>query len=194
MTERARRERWNRVYDAAPDKEIRAATVLREQSWLLPRAGQALDLACGRGGNAILLARHGLRVHAWDIADAAVAGLRRLCEREVLDILIQRRDVCARPPAESSFDVIAASRFLHRPLLPSLAAALRPRGLLFYQTFTEEKTAAAGPTNPDYLLRPNELLRAFSALRVLYYLEAGRVGDTTQGHRDEAMLVAQRRG
>ena len=192
------RDKWNRIYtEKSADEESgdvpSASAVLREHYWLLPSTGKSLDLACGRGGNAILLAEQGLQTHAWDIADTAIAELRQLARQRNLSIATEQRDVCVRPPEANGFDVIVVSRFLHRPLLPAIAQALRPKGLLFYQTFTGEKTAAVGPTNPDYLLRANELLQSFSDLHILYYLETGQVGDSEQGHRNEAMLVGQRR-
>jgi tellurite methyltransferase len=65
--------------------------------------------------------------------------------------------------------------------------------LVFYQTFTREKSADCGPSNPAYLLEENELLRLFSGLRILAYREEGNVGDVAQGFRNEAMIVAQKR-
>jgi tellurite methyltransferase len=47
----------------------------------LPDDGRALDLACGLGGNSILLAQQGLKVDAWDIADVPVAALQELALR-----------------------------------------------------------------------------------------------------------------
>jgi hypothetical protein len=77
-------------------------------------------------------------------------------------------------------------------LFPALAAALRPGGLLFYQTWTREAVTGRGPANPAYRLEPGELLRAFAGLRVLAYREEGRVGDVARGVRDQAWLVAMR--
>ena len=52
-----------------------ACAALREYAFLLPETGTALDLACGRGGNALLLARRGLQAHAWDISEEAIEHL-----------------------------------------------------------------------------------------------------------------------
>jgi tellurite methyltransferase len=103
------------------------------------------------------------------------------------------RDVVACPPRAESFDVIVVSRFLERALAPALIAALRPAGLLFYQTFTQSTVGdPKGPMNPDYRLAPQELLRLFQPLRLRVYREEGSVGDTTRGWRNEALLVAQK--
>ena len=96
------------------------------------------------------------------------------------------------PPDPDSFDVICVGHFLERSLCPKIAAALRPGGLLFYQTFTEERVDDGGPGNPAFRLGCNELLRLFPDLVVRLYREEGRVGDMTRGFRNRAQLIAQR--
>ncbi len=68
-----------------------------------------------------------------------------------------------------SFDAVVVIHYLHRPLLPHLAAALAPGGLLVYETFAVGNEQFGRPRNPDYLLRPRELLDAFAELRVLAF-------------------------
>jgi len=186
------REKWNLRYQQTQmDAPPQPARVLSDFAHLLPDSGQALDLACGRGGNALFLAQRGLQVEAWDISEQALFGLQAIVGD--LPLTASVRDVIAAPPAPATFDVIVVSHFLHRPLFGALSAALRPGGLLYYQTFTDERVAgAAGPRNPDYLLRSNELLRAFCELRVLDWREEGLVGDVSRGVRNIAMLVAMR--
>ncbi len=189
----AEREKWNAIYADKAAADVKAAWVLQQHRWLLPAGGRALDLACGRGGNALLMAAQGLETEAWDISDTAIRQLQQRAAHSGLRLTAEQRDVTARPPAGNSFDVIVISRFLERQLLPVLPAALRPSGLLFYQSFVKEKTRQVGPSNPDYLLGPNELLRAFADLHLIYYLEAGTTGNPAEGQRNEAMLIAQRR-
>jgi SAM-dependent methyltransferase len=184
--------KWDRIYRAAPPEAVpEPARVLAENLHLLPREGRALDLASGLGGNALALARRGLETYAHDISGEALVRLDALAARLGLAIATQVRDAGSRPPEAASFDVIVVSRFLDRSLAGALAAALRPDGLLFYQTYTAEKATAGGPSNPAFLLRPNELLELFRGLRIVAYREEGRIGDTGQGFRDEALLVAQ---
>lgn len=186
-------EKWNQRYQDSElaGKPLQAAQVLRDYQHLLPDIGTALDLACGRGGNALFLAQRGLHVSAWDIADVALQQLQQLATQQQLAITTQVRDVVQSPPPAAMFDVIVVSYFLERALFPALITALKPNGLLFYQTFTQEKCTEQGPTNPDYLLAPNELLTLCAGLRVLVYREEGRVGDCRQGLRNEALIVAQ---
>jgi len=184
------REKWDGIYRNSPDDIPEAARVLRENPHLLPRQGTALDLACGRGGNALFLAAAGLETHAWDISGVALEQLTGTATRLQRVIHTQVRDVCAEPPAPETFDIIVVCRFLDRSITPALAAALRKQGLLFYQTFTVDKDPAVGPRNPAYLLDRGELLSLFAGLRPVLYREEGRIGDIGNRVRNEAMLIA----
>lgn len=188
------RKKWDEIYQGRDSSQPGAADrVLRENSHLLPDSGDALEIACGLGANALLLAGHGLRTHAWDISPIAIGQLQSVAkERGLAALEGEARDVLARPPGPQRYDVIVVSHFLERALAPHIVAALRPGGLLFYQTFTRSRVSDSGPRNADFRLADNELLAMFSALRVLVYREEGTVGDVTRGFRDEAMLVAQK--
>jgi SAM-dependent methyltransferase len=187
------REKWDRFYSSSPSHELEPATVLAEYGHLLPNSGLALDLACGLGGNALFLARRGLRVTAWDISPVAIDRLEALAGRSALTIEADVRDVDLAPFPHEQFDVIVVSRFLIRSLAGAIVDSLKPGGLLFYQTFVREKLSPAGPSNPDYLLAENELLGLFGGLRVMVYREEGRIGDLSLGRRDEAYFVGQKR-
>ncbi|MDX5333253.1 MAG: class I SAM-dependent methyltransferase [Gammaproteobacteria bacterium] len=184
--------RWEARYREADPAAARPAEVLTAHVHLLPAQGEALDLACGLGANARLLAGRGLRTHAWDRSSTAIDRLSALAHAQGLPIQARVRDVVAEPPPAGTFDVIVVAHFLERALFPALAAALRPGGLLFYQTWTREAVSGRGPANPAYRLESGELLRAFAGLRVLAYREEGRVGDAASGLRDQAWLVAMR--
>lgn len=184
-------QKWNCRY-AVAEGELRAAQVLQENCHLLPTTGVALDLACGRGGNALLLAQMGLSVQAWDASSVAITALQSRAQAENLPLQAVVRDVIEQPPLPDSFDVIVVSYFLQRELAPVLCAALRPGGLLFYQTFIKDRVSQQGPNNPDFLLAENELLTMFAPLRVRVYREEAQLGDTTQGLRNEALLVGQK--
>jgi tellurite methyltransferase len=182
------REKWNERYRAATGKR-QASRVLSENLHLLPGAGRALDLACGLGGNALLLAEQGLEVDACDIADVAVAALQSVATKRQLPVRAQVRDVEASPPGPGTFDVIVVSHFLERGIIPDLIQALRPGGLIYYQTFTRQRVSDRGPQREEFRLDEQELLQLFSGLQVLFYREEGCVGDVQQGFRDEAMFI-----
>ncbi len=183
---------WDQRH-ADPTHQPKAAAVLQQNRYLLPVRGRALDLACGLGGSALLLARAGLMVNAWDLSSVAIERLRGYAaEQGLQNLLADVRDVEQNPPAVASFDVITVSYFLQRQLAPALIAALKPGGLLFYQTFTRIAVADRGPINPEYRLADNELLRLFGSLAIRFYREENHLGDITQGYRDVAMLVGER--
>jgi tellurite methyltransferase len=189
----ALRDKWDRAYRAAPENAMpQAAQVLRDYAHLLPRTGRALDLAAGLGGNALFLAQQGLEVAAYDISAVGLERLGQLAAGQGVRVSAEARDVVRHPPEAERFDVIVVSRFLERSLVPAIVRALRPEGLLFYQTFIREKAQPGGPSNPDYLLGTGELLALFRELRLLAYREEGRVGDLAQGFRNEALLVGQK--
>ncbi len=183
------RAKWDRRYRGAEDFGSPAEVLVANQH-LLPAAGKALDLACGLGASALLLARLGLETTAWDLSPVAIGRLAATAKAEGLPLQASVRDVERTPFPAAAFDVIVVRRFLERRLCPAIAEALRPGGLLFYQTFTRERVGDAGPSNPDYRLGRNELLRLFPGLELVVYREEGRLGHTARGFRDEAMLVA----
>ena len=189
MNIKAGRQAGDRAPAARPPPP---AEVLARNRHLLPASGRALDLASGRGANALCLARRGLAVSAWDNSATALATLAHTARQQALHIACQRRDILRRPPAPASFDVIVVSRFLDRGLMADIKRALRQHGLIFYQTFTKAKVDDRGPRNPAYLLDKNELLGFFNDWPLLYYREEGQTGDVRRGFRNQAMLVAQK--
>lgn len=186
------KNKWNRIYLAENDVQCPATTVLFENSFLLPEQGLALDLACGLGGNAIYLAESGLQAHAWDISSVALDKLQARAGAAGLSIATRETNIGPKAFAENSFDVIVVSRFLDRSCCNAIMGALKPGGLLFYQTFIVDKVSLVGPSNPQYLLTVNELLVLFNGLRIVIYQENGLLGDTRFGLRNEAQLVAQK--
>ena len=143
---------------------------------------KAHDLACGRAGNAYLLAELGFCVSAWDISDTIIDQINQ--QRPLRIDHAEVRDISQQPPEPESFDVIVVSRFLDRSICPAISQALKPDGVLFYQTFVH------GLSNPDFLLAPNELLSLFSELHILEYHEPAKDADG----KAEARLIARRTG
>ncbi len=184
--------KWDQRYRNRPLVEPMAAQVLSENLHLLPTVGSALDLASGLGGNARLLAIHGLETTAWDISAVAMELLDSACDKAGLTIHTQKRDIVENPPHRESFDVIVVARFLDRSVCPYLIAALKPQGVLFYQTFTVQNTGSGGPMNPDYLLRKNELIGLFSELTVLSFRDEGVQGNLHKGLRNESWIIARK--
>jgi SAM-dependent methyltransferase len=132
------------------------------------RAGdRVLDIACGTGRHARYFAERGCLVEAVDRDPAALellAGVRGIATR------------CADleggpwPYAGREFSAVVVTNYLHRPLLSRLVASVAPEGMLIYETFAVGNERYGRPSNPDFLLKPGELLElARGRLRVIGY-------------------------
>jgi len=174
--------------------ELQPAQILRDKDHLIPKAGTALDLACGLGAGALYLARRGLTTTAWDISPVAIEALQKRTLTEGLVVNAEVRDLSVEPLPVTSFDLIYVANFLERSLCADIENALRPGGVLIYQTWVLGKVTNEGPSNPDFLLAENELLRLFPNLAVRYFRDEGALGDLDQGDRNRSVLVAQRVG
>jgi SAM-dependent methyltransferase len=127
--------------------------------------GAVLDLAAGTGRHTGLLLERGFVVTAADRdVDAlqAAFGANPSCRIVAADL-----EAGASWPLGAGFDGIVVTNYLHRPLFPDLARALAPGGVLIYETFMRGQERFGKPSNPDFLLRPDELREAFAALTVL---------------------------
>jgi SAM-dependent methyltransferase len=162
---------------------------LADHAHLLPHGATVLDVACGRGRNAIWLADRGSSVVAIDRNEDSIRQLQQEADARGLPVTAMVRDLEAGAPALglASFDAIVVFHYLHRPLFPSLIAALRPGGLLIYETFTRRQAARGKPTNPEFLLMEGELPRLVRPLEIL----DGREGEFDERH--VASVVARRR-
>ncbi len=185
------RDKWDNCYLGRESADFDSVCdVLSRHAFLLPAQGLALDLACGHGANALWLAQQGLEAEAWDISAVAVGRLRAEAAKRGLRVNASACDATATAWPAARYDVIVVSRYLERSLCGIIMQALKPGGLLFYQTFIRDKLDPSGPGNPNYLLETNELLRLFAPLTVLYFEEYGRVGDLSRANRNEACLAA----
>jgi len=186
-------EKWDAIYRSGGHQRQEPVTVLGNFSHLLPSSGTALEPACGTGANALYLAQRGLETSAWDISEEAIRNLDDRTRQLELQVNTLVCDVVTNPPSANSFDVIVVSYFLDRPLITHLIRALKPDGLLFYQTFIRERIDDTGPRNDNYRFAENELLLLCRDLHIVLYHEEGMIGNIRHGFRNEAMLIGQRR-
>ncbi len=184
-------DKWNSIYQSASAMSA-PAEVLVKNLFLLPKQGFALDLASGLGANALLLARQGLSVQAIDISTVALQRLQCEAEKQALPIATSVQDIESYSLPVQSYDVIVVSRFLDRSVCNAIMESLKPDGLLFYQTFTQNKVSDEGPRNSRFLLAEHELLHLFSALKLIYYRDNGCLGQLDQGLRNEALFIGQK--
>ena len=145
--------------------------IVAPSAWIVhwaPRIarGTVLDLACGGGRHTRFFLERGLQVVAVDREPRSIPGAR----------FVQADLEGGKPwpfPGQR-FEGIVVTNYLHRPLLPLLLESLAPGGVLLYDTFMIGNERFGKPSNPEFLLRPGELLDAFRALQVLAF-EQGRV-------------------
>jgi len=134
---------------------------------LIKPGGKVLDLACGSGRHARYLARLGFQVEAVDrdlASLSALAGVSGVatCEADL--------EGAPWPYAPACFDGVVVTNYLHRPLFSDLLAALRPGGVLIYETFAVGNELHGRPSKAEFLLRSHELLHwVLPALQVLAF-------------------------
>jgi SAM-dependent methyltransferase len=151
---------------------------------ILPR-GKALDVASGEGRNAVFLAQHGWQVTGVErssagiektVALAAARGVRVVANAGAHgtgSLRLVQADLEQFELPVGAFDVVTVFYYLQRSLLPAIRRALRPGGVLVYETYTiQQLEYPHGPRSPEHLLQPGELRDAFSDLEILFCAES----------------------
>jgi SAM-dependent methyltransferase len=137
---------------------------------LIRRGGRVLDLAAGSGRHTQLLLDSGFAVCAVDRDISALSPLAGTgCEVRQIDL-----ETGAPWALGTGYDAIVVTNYLHRPLLPAIARALATGGVAIYETFARGNERFGRPHNPEFLLRPGELLDAFAMLTVVAF-EQGEI-------------------
>ena len=157
---------------------------------------RALDLACGAGRHALFLAARGMRVTAVDASRVGVGlTLSRARERGLeVDARVADLERGEFTIEEGAYDLVCDFYYLQRDLFPRMRAALRAGGLLVAAIHMVDEDPRAKPMNPDFLLRPGELLAAFAGLEILHHLETkGHDPDAGEHTRRSAELIARKK-
>ena len=167
------RARWDEKH-AAEHATQKPSSFLKEifeaDSWPLPK-GRALDIATGKGGNAIFLAERGFQVVGIDISPVALEMARRTAQEKSLAIDWQEADLERIELPKDYYDLVVNFNYLQRSLVPQIKKTLKPGGWVIFETYLTDQSKIGHPINPDYLLLHNELLDFFRDFRVLYYRE-----------------------
>lgn len=147
-----------------------SAQLLQRALPFLSTGSHILDLACGTGRNGVYLASLG---HSLTYLDRNIDALNTL-ESHAIDGETICVDLETQPPYQlpkSTFDMVIVFRYLHRPLMPSIIEAIKPGGLIVYETFTHQQASIGRPKNPDFLLNDGELAHHFTNFESLYEFE-----------------------
>jgi len=149
----------------AHEIEAPSSWVRRWASAIRP-GGRVLDVACGHGRHLRYLASLGFAAVGVDRDEQALSPLRSL---ECVEVRVADIEAGPWPFAPGEFDGVVVTNYLHRPLFPRLVGALRPGGVLIYETFALGNERYGRPANPDFLLAPGELLAAVEPLSVIAF-------------------------
>jgi tellurite methyltransferase len=180
--------KWNQRYQEEKFKSFELPRpFLLENAGFLPGRGLAIDVAMGLGGNAGFLLERGLQVIGLDISQVAVYSAKSRYPELMTAIIDLTRAYF--PP--SKFDVILNFYYLQRDLWPIYKLALRPGGILIYETLTIAMLEQSEDIDPDNLLAPGELHTGFKDLQVLVYRESWMTDDRKHS-RAVASLVARK--
>lgn len=178
------RDTWNSRWREKADDAWEPDPWLLKVRPLLP-GGRALDIACGRGRNALYLAELGWTVTGVDVSEEALAQLAAEATRRNLKIETRQVDLEETPQLTGdTFDLVIDLFYLHRPLLPSLRQSVRPGGVAVLRTFSQAGSFPGGPENPDIVLRPGELPEVFRGWEILLHeegIEPSRKGGSLAG-------------
>lgn len=139
---------------------------------LVAAGGRVLDVACGSGRHARYFAARGHTVMAVDRDADVLVGLEGIAgvEARVADL-----EGMPWPFEAGVFGAVVVANYLSRPLFPHLLAALGPGGVLIYETFMQGNERYGRPSNPDFLLAPDELIDRIAGTLTLVAFEQGVV-------------------
>ena len=173
-------DRWDHKYSERPGFDCRHPrdVVVRAAALLAP--GRALDLACGRGRNAIFLADRGWQVTAVDVSKIALEGISHP------NIATVHADLEAGEFSieSGSYDLIVDTFYLERDLFPAIQNGLRVNGVFVAEIPMEDQDST--PMNPRYLVKPEELLSIFAGWKIAFYEESR----TAEHQRMTARIIA----
>jgi len=154
---------------------------------LLPK-GKALDIAMGEGRNALYLASQGFDVEGVDKNEEAVKACLSSAKARGLKLIVRTVDLEKYQLHQTHYDLIICFYYLQRSLIPQMRLALKPGGMVVYETFLIDNHLQFGhPKHREYCFEHNELLNFFRDFRVLFYHEG-----MIEGRTAAAQIVAQK--
>ncbi|MBU8920158.1 methyltransferase domain-containing protein [Neobacillus sp. 114] len=144
--------------------------------------GNALDLACGLGGNSIFLAQLNYHVVALDISEIAIHFLQEQAVEQHLNInprVCDLTDVTQLKKEHIATDLIVITYYLDRSLFPFVKSMVKRNGFFFMETYFQTPKTAYQTISDQYKLKPKELLNEFSEWKVLFFEENDQEGRQT---------------
>ena len=168
-------EKWDRKFAEGSHQGAEPAALLRQ--WL-PRcpSGKALDVACGAGANAIYLAQAGYSVDAIDISTTGLRRAEKSAKEKGLLINWIQHDLERPYPFDTDYSLIIVFWYVDLPLLFRLSNCLSPGGHLICQKHMITDQTVAGPSNPEFRVKPGELRKTLSGHKIIHHSETITTG------------------
>lgn len=156
--------RWNKRHVEKPMRH--SIEPILEKYISNANIGNALDIACGIGRNTHYLCDKGFIVDAVDFSDYALGEVKSIATIKKIEA-----DLDSYNLELNKYDLIVNINYLNRRLLPQIKEALTSGGVIIFETFIVAHGDFSQPSNPEFLLRKNELLHSFIGLDIIYYEE-----------------------
>ncbi|MEC4728690.1 class I SAM-dependent methyltransferase [Shewanella sp. D64] len=168
--------------------KVKASSLVTEFEEFKQEAGhkKVLDLACGNGRNGLWFAKRGHQVTFIDRSFAEL--IEQPATQQFLQWDLEDTSAPELPVAE--YDLILVFNYLHRPLFSQIRSAVKPGGLIIYETFIDKQAEIGRPKNPKFLLKQGELKFEFDNWTCLHYFE-GEVFNNTHMSK-KAQLIARK--
>ena len=180
------KEKWDSKYSVSEHITSKEpADWFKNHTGLLKGSGLALDIASGEGRNAVFAAENGYQTLAVDISAHGLKKAQTLAEKKGVTIETQVVDLDDWQINKNIFDLILCFNFLDRRIFSAIKNALRPEGLIIYETFTIDYLKYSN-FKREWVLEHNELLDIFSEFRILGYREID------DNHKAYASLIAMK--
>jgi SAM-dependent methyltransferase len=145
------------------EHDIAAPSAWVERWAPLITRGTVLDVACGSGRHANFFLSKNLKVVAVDREVQVIPGARF--------VQADLENGSPWPLPGERFEAVVVANYLYRPLFPRLIESLASGGVLLYETFMLGNERFGRPSNPEFLLRPGELLEVFAELTLKGFQE-----------------------
>lgn len=151
--------KWNKKYKDLP-KLLEKRDPCEKLIKFIEKAkkGKALDVACGSGRNSIFMANNGFNVDALDISSVALDNLKKLEDPNINPTLVDLDDYEFK---KDFYNLIIKTNFLDKEIIYKLKESLKKDGLIIIETYMEDSENEKKDSNPDYLLKKDELKTFF---------------------------------
>mgnify|MGYP001812358056 CR=1 FL=1 len=154
-------------FDRPAKPESAISAWIERFATLVPPGARVLDIAAGHGRHSRFFLARGCQVTAADIDTSNLSDIATRADCKVMEVDLEAGNW---PFSKTRFDAIVVTNYLHRPHFPLLINNLAANGVLLYDSFAAGNERFGRPRNPDFLLQPGELLRAFvPPLQVVAY-------------------------